>query len=403
MKKFFLLLLLLPSALFSSVTIQFEGLTRTSLAELKNRLHLKEYTNTPFTAVQQEKLISSIRQLGVFSDVTANTKEEDGATLVTISVREKWTLFPFPMFRTSGSKTSFGAFLLEMNVFGLLKTMYSGVMFSNDGISVMGGFMDPSLFGSRFSWNAFALYGKDIFEDSTARGDIFRRYKSEKLSFTIGLGYTVSNPLMVSIFTEYKNSSIISESSEFAPPDSASILSFGTRIQFNKQVFRSWFPEGMMLNFQGAASLTRRAETDSGYSLKLTGQQNIAIGSQTRWGLSCAAGISALPETMQERIGGKPGYMTLPANTLIARDYWSVSTQIEYQLINLSWATITGLVFAEYGAFTQHRGDWLQFYGPGAGMRVYLKKVALPAMGLDVSWNLRNHEVFAGFTVGLHM
>ena len=391
-----LLFLLLPFAALSLTRVEFVGLQRTSETVLKRRVRLAEWIHRPWSIASRTLLASRLRSLGVFSDIRIRVRKEQGTTVVTVAVREKWTLLPFPMFSTSGARTMYGAFVVERNVFGLLKTVYGGAMFSADGVSVLAGFIDPSLAGSRLSWDFFFRYGGDLYEDTTAAGVLFRRYQADLFSLRAGIGYRVSSIFKPALFAEYRAVSVRFWPDALLAPSSESRVWTGIRLLVDGRVHHDWFAEGLLVRLQGGPLWGGEGQE---YSLEGRVHWNRAAGRRSRLGLFLAAAAADLPVAFYPRIGGKEGFRTLPQHTVVARQSAAVSLSWEYALLRFTRVTVTLQAFAEAGVYREDRSR--PFYGPGAGIRLYLKRLALPAMGFDAGWNVEAGEFVASFAVGM--
>ena len=64
-----------------------------------------------------------------------------------------------------------------------------------------------------------------------------------------------------------------------------------------------------------------------------------------------------------------------------------------------SWGTLTVLGFVDAGVSTW-AGDRTRWVAPGAGFRVYVRNVALPALGLDLAWSTAGEQVAPSFFIG---
>lgn len=401
MRLRFCMLLLLPACFVQAFEVRFSGLTRTSAAALARRLHLERYRSLPPDVRAREQLASSARALGVFSEV--RVEPVPGEDAVTLTVREKWTLFPFPFVSVSDTKTSYGAFVMEMNFLGLLKMLFAGAVFSADGVALMGGFIDPAVAGSRFSWSAFFRYSTDLLEDSTDTGAVYSRYEADIVSVTGTFGYALARGGVLSVYGEYRDVAVGSGGAPLAPPPSAGMFFAGMRLRIDRQFFRSWFGEGLRVQAlaTGARSLT--AGVADGHRLEVTGQYDLALGRSVRLGMLATGGSARVPDALLTRIGGKPGFATLPQQTLAARDWWSLQLQAEGAFWRPGRATFTALVMAEAGQYAREPGAWQSFCGPGVGVRLYLQRLALPAMGLNTGWNVTSGELCTGFAVGMQL
>ena len=62
---------------------------------------------------------------------------------------------------------------------------------------------------------------------------------------------------------------------------------------------------------------------------------------------------------------------------------------------------LTAPVYYEGGYLRDYRGDDQLYHGVGGGVRFYLDKVALPALGLDYRYNLTTESGGVSFFIGM--
>ena len=109
-----------------------------------------------------------------------------------------------------------------------------------------------------------------------------------------------------------------------------------------------------------------------------------------------------MPEIAQRRIGGKQGFRTIPADIITSDKYTSGTVSYEFPLLKYSWGAVTLLAFWEQGIFKNDKNKE-PFYGPGAGILFYLKRIAIPAIGFNYARNIKTgtneFSVSGGFSM----
>ena len=65
------------------------------------------------------------------------------------------------------------------------------------------------------------------------------------------------------------------------------------------------------------------------------------------------------------------------------------------------WGSLTLPLFYEGGwADSAFDADTVLYHGPGFGLRLYLDKVAIPALGADFVWDLENRRFKVNVALG---
>lgn len=156
MKKMLLLSILLLFSLtcYASDYNQFNGKTigtieiktsRVSAHKVKKKFGLTE--GDLFNAQNYETAKESLHDMRVFKSIDFNINEVDDNT-INISIDAKDSYYIFPMiFGTGGKKSTFGAALMEGNLFKLGESIFTFGAFNSDGYMVTGGFgIDDNFF-----------------------------------------------------------------------------------------------------------------------------------------------------------------------------------------------------------------------------------------------------------------
>jgi hypothetical protein len=102
---------------------------------------------------------------------------------------------------------------------------------------------------------------------------------------------------------------------------------------------------------------------------------------------------------MERDIGGRV-LKTLP-DDFIADAAAAALASFEYLIVSFSWGAITAQAGYEAGVFSLDDATPSYAHGPGGGARLYLAKIALPALGLDVYYNVKTGETKASMYMGL--
>jgi len=75
----------------------------------------------------------------------------------------------------------------------------------------------------------------------------------------------------------------------------------------------------------------------------------------------------------------------------------------EYTFAEFGWGAFTVLLAYEGGLYSKGLLEPEHTSGPGLGFRIYVSKVAIPAFGVDFTYNVRTRTVYGTVNVGLQM
>jgi len=146
--------------------------------------------------------------------------------------------------------------------------------------------------------------------------------------------------------------------------------------------------------------LTGRGDVKGHDYSRLIGRYSFPIFGKQRISLLAHGGAGEMPPVFETRIGGMMGFKTLPSNEISADFYISGTLTYEYPMYSHSFFTVTAAATWEQGAYKKDEKSMQNAYGPGAGIRVYLKKIAIPAVGLDFVYNIDARELLFAASIG---
>ena len=380
--------------------INIEGIKRTN-----RNLILKEagiLQGKMLSAFDPHRFVNRLKKRNLFSEIKISYSRENDSVIINTLLKEKWTLIPLPMFYSNGDKTMYGIYLLESNFLGYGKTLVSGAAFSKDSKSFIMGYMDSSVYDTRLATNIFFSYKDMVVENCTMDKFVFSEYKVTQKAFLADIGWSFIDEIkgfisggytMCDIDQSYKDSLYPSQSENF--------YRYGVYVSFNFLEYYEYLFYGFrsivrFYNYTSAKenNTYRVVNYEIDYSHKLFGYHKITLFSSGSKGNR--------PILIEERLGGKNGSRTLTAGNIPSDDYINYSIIYEYPLVKLKYGAITTLLLWEQGIYNNDDSKNNSYYGPGAGLLFYLKRIAFPAVGFNYAMNLKTkeHEVSASVSSG---
>lgn len=356
----------------------------------------------PLSSFDPHLFLNRMKKKNIFTEIEINYIRAENGAAIEIRVEEKWTLIPLPIVSSNRHGTSYGFFLMESNFLGYGKFLFAGGTISSDRGTAMLGYIDPAIAGSRFRGNIFLSYKNEVYQQGDVDYRLYREYKGEKASarFDPGYSFTDSFRWFISGGYEHGESDHSYKESQNIPDNESAWLA-GTITRYEHLVHYEYLFYGPKIElncYRHIAAADKYSDyTTAGYkfdySFRLIGYNRLSIASNGSKG--------ERPAIFEETIGGKPGGRTLPADIIAADSYINYTVTYEYPFLRYRWGAITLLTFWEHGCYENDSTESQIYYGPGAGMMVYLKRIALPAMGFNAARNLESKTTEYSFNIGM--
>jgi hypothetical protein len=369
-----------------------EKLIIRGLDKTKESVILEEYdisSGDKLSAFDPHHFINRLKKKNIFTDLEINYIRESDSAIIDLTLREKWTIIGLPVFYSNGETTLYGAFIIESNFLGYGKTVFAGGTYSDTSKSAIFGYIDPAVLGTEFIGNLFFTYKDSIDQNGTMEKHIFSEYKSKQETARIDAGYEIMNALKLYLSGGY-NAGIVNHdySDSMNPPDTQKFYIAGTVLKYDFLKYYDYLYYGLKGEFKVYAHIPvedekeyNTAEYKVDYSEKIFNFHRLTLHS------SGSAGDK--PAVLEDRISGKTGTRTLPADIISADNYINYSVIYEYPFLRFSWGAVTLLALWEQGVYNKDDSPYYNYYGPGGGVLLYLKRIAFPAVGFNYSRNLK--------------
>lgn len=393
--------------------IQIDGLRKT-----KEQIVLDIVGVKPGDPIDDES-IQSIEDELIKSDLFAEVSvdpipREDPTTLdgadtdsptvrtvdLSIEVDEKWTLVPIPFFSSGGDGFSGGLILIESNLLGRNKQLISAGFAGTDGASGFFLFVDPSVFRSRFRSTTSASFGTSDIETVRPDDELIRSYSVEQLSAGFGLGYKLTPELTIGTRLGVARWRI----DDFEPGLDTEEIDDGSYLEPEVSIeYERTRPIDVLL-FGPEASIDARWLTiEGGWEIRSRTQFSVPVFETHRLRMLASGGYGSMPVIGESSVSARDGFRTLPYQKTNADEWISGALLYDFPVLSRNWGALVLSHYWEGGVYDTEVLSPQEFYGPGGGFRVYIRQVAIPAVGLDIAYNLANPSWVFSFTVGAQM
>ncbi|MDR2500860.1 MAG: hypothetical protein LBD37_07275 [Treponema sp.] len=369
------------------------GLTRTKARIAEQPL--QKYVGLLISEVDLTEAQGRIVALGILEPVSLGfTEAAEGGVYLRVEVKEKWSLIPLPMVLYSSSgELSAGAMIMDANAFGINDKFVAGGLYKTNG------WLALLMYDHRFregapGWNGFGMYSRDIRRDTDQREAVVRERALDALTIRGGAACRFFERYSAGLSLSYHDAAL-GEADPYSPEADARFISLGPMVSFRQT---HW--DGYLLSEQ-SASLRYAAQIDFAGSVfhslsftalyekplvpgfRLTGKAGLRYYPQAPFLFASAPPVEILPQTY--RIG----------------HYASGALGLEKYLFKISWGTLS--VLASYQFAYSHSPAFANQidHGVTGGIRFYLSKLAIPALGLAGAYNIaKNHGLFS-FSLGM--
>jgi hypothetical protein len=394
--------------LFSGALLHAQAVTGVSVRGIKRtRPHVAEYPLQKF--IGQDGMLLDFNEVhaaivgtGILEPLSIGVEpapDREGMILV-VDVREKWALFPLPVFfADSGGNIRGGGAFMDANAFGLNDTFIAAGLYGSSGwlASVIYHYTPER---KRLpGWSVMGMYGRQNQQDTDQHKKELRNYDQETIVGSLGVQYPATEYLTLSLPSSLHRRSISEGDHPREVPE--------------RDVFAGGFNPSLEIRrsyWDGFLLAQRQASLD--YTLMLLSNDSPlhAVSARANYELSLVPGFKAgvrgaihyAPNTLPlfESSAFVMGIAILPSS-FSAQSFASASLGFEKYLYKFSQGTLAFL--ASYQAVYSYGpilGDQFD-HGVSGAVNFYLSRIAIPALGFGVSFNVAKGEYAGVFSIGM--
>jgi outer membrane protein assembly factor BamA len=394
--------------LFSGVLIHAQTITSVSVRGLKRtKPHVAEYPLQKFIGrdgmrLDFNEVHAAIVSTGILEPLSIGVElTPDRETLIlVVDVREKWALFPLPMFAMdSNGDIQGGGSLIDANAFGLNDT------FAVTGIYGSTGWLASMLY--RYTpdrkhlpgWTVMGMYGKRDQQDTDQHNAELRNYKQRIILGSLGIQYPVTEDLTASASVSLRRQDVNDGESPREVPDRGI---FAGSIEPSLEISQSHW-DGFLLSQQRASlSYAFMLPSDNSPLHTISVQANYewslvpGFKAGVRGGMHYAPYAPPILESTASTVD-----ITILPKSFSAQHFAGASLELEKYLYKFSQGTLAVLASYQavysYGPILEDQFD----HGVSASVNFYLSRIAIPALGFGVSYNVARNEYISAFNIGL--
>jgi hypothetical protein len=324
----------------------------------------------------------------------------DGKKLL-VSVREKWSIFPIPLLFAASEELNGGVFFVDTNAFGLNDKFFMGGMYGMEGWMLMSGYVHSGRKGLKSlpGWSLSASFARSERKDSNQRGEDIRRFTLDSGGASAGLSYNFTETLGTGLRFSYRRIMLKENASSLLEPETdASAFGASAGVSLRKSLW-----DGFLLSeeiFSADYGFTAGLSGFSFHELSLRGtyQKPLIPGFRVRLhtGLLYQPDVPALFESSPHA-----AQVNILPGSFKARHYAGASFGLEKYLFKMSMGTVSAMAAYQ---FVFSEGPVLGFcfdHGAAASIVFYLSRLAIPAMGFGLAYNVPADHFLFSFSMGM--
>jgi hypothetical protein len=388
-----------------SIPVEAQTITDIEITGLKRtkphiaRYPLEQFIGRDGAELDLKEVEAAVKDTGILEPLSVELAETGDGLVLKVEVDEKWSILPMPLVTAGSGGASFGLFLADTNAFGLRDQAAIGGLYGSNGWMAITMYNHTPDRKGPPGWTAAFMYNRQENENTDRDENVYRRYTADTLQGSLGIYYPFTRHITGSAGISYTGISLKDNTDELnAPGDGARLLGFSSGASLR---YSDW--DGFLLAEQSLS-------LNYTFYLALSGSSYHALEFQGRYGKSLVPGFhvnlqgSAVwkPEA-EELFEGGPGQVQgdiLP-RSFSARDYAAFSAGLEKYLVKTRYGTLSALA-AWQGVFSWGTISGSEFdNGPTGGIRFYLSRLAIPALGAGLAYNINSGLFQFTFNAGM--
>jgi len=378
-------------------SIEIIGLKRTKLHIAK--YPLEKYLGQDREAFDEKDVFATVKNMSVLEPVSAELIDADNELILRVTVEEKWSVFPFPLIFAGSGETSFGLFLFDANAFGLRNTAVLGGAYGSNGWSAIAMYSHTSNRQGVPGWTGVFMFNHQEKENVDRDEQVHRVYSADRFLVSSGLNYSFTDYFIGSAGIYFSSISLKDNDNIFNPPDSgAMIVGISPRLSLRQSSWDGYFLSGQSIsldysyNFAIYGSSYHQVDLRGVYEKSLIPGFRLNIRSGGSW--------KSTEDPLFED-GPQKAQVSILPRKYSALHYAGLSAGLEKYLYKNRWGTLS--VQSAYQCVLSYRLDSeFEFdHGPSSGVVFYLSRVALPAIGTGLAYNVVSGLFQFSFSMGM--
>lgn len=381
--------------------INFSGLKKTKNFYIQSKV--KKFLGVSAEEFDLHALETTLQLENLFDDIQISMENSGaGEASVEVSVKEKITFIPLPFAMYSDSGFMGGLMVMDTNAFGVKDMFVFGGLYSKSSVMGMAVFSKPPKDNGIPGFSVSLSTSKNTSKIENLDKDEVLEYKSTNLNSRFMLTEKIGELNLFS-FGGFFNSVSAKRSDDFPEIDSIKSAGFSAGWSVSKSDWNGWF-----LSSSGAGVSTDavlyadKSDYKNGCSLSVDFHIQKPVFSRARF-YSAGSAFYGKDLHISSRAGGKSGSVAILPGNFRTEEIAGGNAGLEFAIAKGKIGTVS--VYGDYQIVSaQDYDDEFYFmHGPNGGVKVYLAKIAFPALSMGFSYNVTKRYANFAAALGISM
>lgn len=379
--------------------VSINGLRRTTEKTLKRWIEIENGNLVSEYDIQNMyKRLEDKRLFALEKNIEFFPSEKDAIMIITIA--EKFSFFALPFYSSIDGDSMYGGAAFDSNFWGYGSTLLAVGVFSKKSTTSFMLLSQDEMFNNNYSGKLIAGYRtneiemKDIYENPTG-------YESKQN--TINLGGSLGKKFFDKKFTigpDLEWHKIKMDNEDNNPEPDANLLFPGLLLSYDNTNQDFLFRDGFKAESITSRILSLDDNYDNFYRSATKLSYSKTYNSMINLSLKNSFGLFDRPDIAEDVINSSYGSKSLPNGSVYADDWVNGAFVLEHTLISKHKLNPTLAYYYEAGYYNND-GFNETYHGIGSELKVYFDKVAIPAIGIGVAYNLTSEQTSFVFSFGM--
>jgi len=386
--------------------IRIEGLKRTESFVVRRELLVAK--GVPLVPADLAESVQRLKNLRIFSSVVPRLSDgPDASVVLTLKVREKWTILPFLRFGGGGGTNFLIAGLYDINLLGRYLELGGQYENLNGAHSGVAWFRDPRFLGERL------LFGIDLWKVNRIR-DLYYRDGRRQGAYNMGrnkvnsmLELELHSHFRVGVGVELDDDSFSEDSLTSAqreanltaglrlPADGLAVIGRANAL-LGRLDYDDWHVEGATLGavVEHASGLWGSDFDFTRLTLQGIGFVRLPLDSNAGFRLTVGhTDTTALQHLFY--IGGLEYKRGFKDGQFRGQEFWDANFEYRIPSLQTSWLVLQHVVFYDVGHVMEDWGeafDGAPCMSTGLGVRLVSPRIARLVLRLDYAFAFGEHD-----------
>lgn len=366
--------------------ININGLKRTKNSYIQTKL--KGFTDKTVGEFDVHALETALQVENLFDDIKISfqqTSPEEAS--VEVSVKEKITFIPLPFITVSGSDLLAGAIILDTNAFGVKDSfMVGGFVSSHSKLGFAGYSKAPAEEGWRPGFSLLISPSKSEPEFYDLENELYYKYGATTFACSVSVSEKILKYNTFSLSGSYRYFSS-KQIKDYVKPDSLKAGTAGIHWNYSKSDWNGWFlsTKDLSITFEEVFSTVSTWNNTQNYSASFGLQQPVIP--RLRFYTRASGYFNKKSHAGWYKKQSAASVTILPENFYSSR-LCGANAGLEAAVVKGKIGTLS--VYSDYQVVcVQDYDEKYEFmHGPNGGFRVYLAKIAFPALSMGLAYNV---------------